>query len=183
MIARRNRWSAVAHRALAAGLAALALVALRPSEAAEPELVKIAVFDFELADKSAGGSMIGQDEVDTEHLRASSEQARRMLSASGRYSIVDASSVADEVVSAGGIQHCNGCEGPLAAQLGADQSMVGVITRVSRTEYTLQILVSDTRTGAVISNVFTGLRMGTNDSWPRGVKWLMSNKILAQRAQ
>jgi hypothetical protein len=168
------------HRALAAGVAALALFAVQPSKAAEPELVKIAVFDFELADKSAGGSMIGQDSVDTEHLKTSTEQARRMLAASGRFAIVDASSVSDDVASAGGIQHCNGCEGPLAARLGADQSMVGLITRVSRTEYTLQILVRDTQTGAVVSNVFTGLRMGTNDSWPRGVKWLMSNKILAQ---
>ena len=49
-----------------------------------------------------------------------------MLLASGRYSIVDAGSVAGEVISAGDIQHCNGCEGPLAKKLGADQSMVGV---------------------------------------------------------
>jgi hypothetical protein len=62
--------------------------------------------------------------------------------------------------------------------------MVGVVTRVSRTEYTLQILIRDSQTGAVVSNDFTGLRMGTNDSWPRGVKWLMNNRILpTQRAQ
>jgi hypothetical protein len=62
--------------------------------------------------------------------------------------------------------------------------MVGVFTRVSRTEYTLQILVRDAQTGAVVSNASTGLRMGANYSWPRGVKWLMDNRILpAQRAE
>ena len=96
-----------------------------------------------------------------------------MLSASGRYGIVETGSVAAEVTSAGGIQHCNGCEGPLARKLGADQSMVGVVTRVNRTEYTLQILVRDAETGAVVSNPFTGLRMGANYAWPRGVKWVM----------
>ena len=107
-----------------------------------------------------------------------------MLSASGRYSIVDTGSVAGEVISAGGIQHCNGCDGRLAKKLGADQSMVGVFTRVSRVEYTLQILVRDTQTGAVVSNNFTGLRMGANYAWPRGVKWLMNNRILsAQRKE
>ena len=107
-----------------------------------------------------------------------------MLSASGRYSIVDTGSVAGEVISAGGIQHCNGCDGPLAKKLGADQSMVGVFTRVSRVEYTLQIVVRDTQTGAVVSNNFTGLRMGANYAWSRGVKWLMNNRILsAQRAE
>jgi hypothetical protein len=180
-----HRSSAMAHRALAASLAAaLAILAVPSSEAAEPDPVKIAVFDFELVDKSAGGSVTGQDAIDTQHLQASTADARRMLSASGRYSIVDASSAMDEVMSAGGIQHCNGCEGSLATKLGADQAMVGVVTRVSRTEYTLQILVRDSQTGAVVSNDFTGLRMGTNDSWPRGVKWLMNNRILpTQRAQ
>ncbi|HKA74227.1 MAG TPA: DUF3280 domain-containing protein [Xanthobacteraceae bacterium] len=162
---------------LVASLAALTVLAIQPCEAAEP--VKIAVFDFELNDASAGGGMIGQDAIDTEHLRESTEQARRMLSASGRYSILDTSSVAGEVDSAGGIQRCNGCDGPLARKLGADQSMVGVVTRVNRTEYTMQILVRDAESGAVVSNNFTGLRMGANYAWPRGVKWLMDNRILS----
>ena len=164
--------------------AALTVFAIQPSEAAEPGPVTIAVFDFELNDTSAGGGIIGQDAIDTENLRKSTEEARRMLSASGRYSIADTGSVAGEVISVGGIQHCNGCDGPLAKKLGADQSMVGVFTRVSRVEYTLQILVRDTQTGAVVSNNFTGLRMGANYAWPRGVKWLMNNRILsAPRAE
>jgi hypothetical protein len=180
-----NRLSASAHRALAASLAAaLTVFAMQPSSAAEPGLVKIAVFDFELEDKSAGGGIIAQDAIDTENLKLATEEARRMLSASGRYSVVDASSAAGEVSSAGGVQHCNGCDGPLAKKLGADQSMVGVFTRVNRTEYTLQVLIRDTQTGSAVSNHFTGLRMGANYAWPRGVKWLMNNKILsAQRAE
>jgi hypothetical protein len=180
----RHRMPALAH-ALAAGLAAaLTLSAVQPSAAAEPGLAKIAVFDFELDDRSAGGGIIAQDAIDTENLKTSADEARRMLAASGRYSIVDAGGVAGDVVSAGGIRHCNGCEGPLARRVGADQAMVGIITRVNRTEYTLQILIRDTETGAVLSNVFTGLRMGANYAWPRGVKWLMDNQILAaQRAQ
>jgi hypothetical protein len=182
--ARKNRLSASAHRALAAGLAAALTVFAIPSNAAEPDPVKIAVFDFELDDRSAGRGIIEPDATDTENLQISTEEARRMLSASGRYSIVDASSAAGEVISAGGIQYCNGCDVPLAKELGADQSMVGVFTRVTRVEYTLHILVRDTQTGAVVSNVSTGLRMGANYSWPRGVKWLMDNRILsAQRAQ
>lgn len=138
--------------------------------------MKIAVFGFELADKSAGHGIIDQDAIDTEYLKQATEEARRMLAASGRYSIVDTGGAADDVMSAGGIQHCNGCDGPLARELGADQSMVGLVTRVTRTEYTVQILVREAQTGAVLSNGFTGLRMGANQSWPRGVKWLMNNR-------
>jgi hypothetical protein len=81
---------------------------------------------------------------------------------------------------AGVIRHCNGCEGPLAGVLGAEQSLVGIITRITRTEYTLQILVRDARTGKVLSNDFTGLRMGANYSWPRGVKSLMNTGVLSE---
>jgi hypothetical protein len=172
-------------RALAAGLAlALTVLGMPPAKAAEPEPVKIAVFDFELDDRSAGDGIIAQDAIDIENLKSATEEARRRLSAAGRYSIVDVASAAGDVLSAGGIRHCNGCEGPLARRLGADQSMAGIITRVTRTEYTLQILVRDSRTGAVVSNDFTGLRMGANYSWPRGVRWLIDNRILsAQRAE
>jgi hypothetical protein len=167
------------HRAIAASLAAvLAVFGFQPAKATEPGVVKIAVFDFELDDRSAGRGVIRQDATDAENLKLSTEEARRMLSASGRYSIVDASKAAGDMIAAGGIQHCNGCEGPLAKTLGADQAMVGIFTRVNRTEYTLQILVRDTRTGAVVSNAFTGLRMGANYAWPRGARWLMTNKIL-----
>ena len=56
--------------------------------------------------------------------------------------------------------------------------MIGLVTRVTRTEYTLQIVVRDAGSGEVVSNSFTGLRMGTNDTWPRGVKSLMTNQVL-----
>jgi hypothetical protein len=171
------------HRAVAAGVAALAILAVQQSRAAAPVPVKIAVFGFELDDKSAGGGIIGPDAIDGENLKLSTEEARRMLAASGRYSIVDVTGAANDVLSAGGIQHCNGCDGPLARSLGADQSMVGIFTRVNRTEYTLQILVRDAQTGAVVANAFTGLRMGANYAWPRGVKWLMDNKILSTQRE
>jgi hypothetical protein len=160
------------------GVLALAILVVPQSQAAEQGPVKIAVFAFELDDRSAGGGIIAQDAIDTENLKLSTDEARQRLSASGRYTVIDTGSVADEVSAAGGVLNCNGCEADLASKLGADRSMIGVIARVNRTEYSLQMLVRDAQSGAVISNDFTGLRMGANYAWPRGVKWLMENKIL-----
>ena len=148
-----------------------------PASAESPAPIKIAVFDFELDDPSAGGGVIAQDATDTENLKKSTEEARKLLSASGRYSLADAGSAA-----AGAFKDCNGCEAAIAKKLGAAQSMAGVVRRVSRTEYTMQVVVRDTATGEVVTNAFTGLRMGANYSWPRGVKWLMDRKILAKPA-
>lgn len=180
----RNRPSASACRAFAASLAvALTVLVIQPSAAVEPAPIKIAVFDFELKDTSAGGGIIAQDAIDTENLQKSAEEVRNLLSASGRFSIVDTSPVASEVTSAGGILRCGGCDGPLARKLGADQSLVGVITRVSRAEYTVQMLVRDAETGAVVSDNYSGLRMGANYSWPRGVKSLLRRMLPAEPAK
>ncbi|WP_051661123.1 DUF3280 domain-containing protein [Bosea sp. 117] len=158
----------------------LALLSASPAlRAAESVPTKIAVFDFELNDRSAGGGVIAEDANDRTNLKAASELARKMLEASGRYSTVDTAAAVAGIASAGGVRACNGCDSALARDLGADQSMVGLITRVNRTEYTMQIMVRDARTGAVVSNAFTGLRMGANYAWPRGVKWLMDNRLLA----
>lgn len=165
--------------ALAGSLAVvLSLSGVQAPRAAGPDLVKIAVFEFELDDRSAGGSVIEPDAADAEHLKLSTEEARRLLAASGRYEIVDPGGAVEALRAAGGIRHCNGCEGALAAQLDADQSLAGILTRITRTEYTLQIVVRDTATGTVLSNGFTGLRMGANYSWPRGTRSLVNNSIL-----
>lgn len=168
-------------RAAATWLVALsAWIAWGAPQAAEP--VGLAVFELEFDDRSAGGGIVAPDPRDSEYLRQSVEEARRLLAVSGRYRLVDTAAVEEQMRAAGGPRHCNGCERQLALKLGADQAMIGLLTRVSRTEYTLQLLVRDAHTGAVVANGFTGLRMGANYSWPRGVKWLVTNRILPASA-
>jgi uncharacterized protein DUF2380 len=105
-----------------------------------------------------------------------------MLSASGRDGVVDTSGVGGEMT--GDIQDCRGCEAALARKQGADPSMAGVVTRVGRVEHTVQLVTGDARTGDIVSNAFTGLRMGANHAWPRAVKWLIDNRVLsAQQAR
>ncbi len=76
---------------------------------------------------------------------------------------------------------CSGCVGPITKKLGADQAVIGTVTRISRTEYTMLIQVFDAATGEPVSRYFTGLRMGADYSWPRGAKWLMKNRVLAKK--
>ena len=171
--------SALSRRVFLALSVSATAAAFPPASAAEPASMKIAVFDFELEDRSAAGGVIDPDAIDAENLKKSTEEARRLLAASNRYSVVDTENAAGELRSAGGIQRCNGCEASLGRKLGADQAMAGVFARVSRTEYTLQVVIRDARTGAVVSQAFSGLRMGANYAWPRAVTSLINNKILS----
>lgn len=168
-------------RMASAAVAGVALAAAALS--AEPAPVKLAVYDFELKDFSAGGGIIAPDERDRTYLAQSTEEAKRMLSQSGRYTILDTSAATDEPVKAHQMATCDKCIGPITRKLGADQALVGTITRINRTEYTLLIQFFDAQTGEPVANYYTSLRMGANYAWPRGITWLMKNRILTAKPQ
>src|ERR1700761_3824804 len=60
---------------------------------AESPLIKIAVFDFELADLSGGAGIAGDANADATQWNQAASDARQLLAQSGRYAIVDVSGV------------------------------------------------------------------------------------------
>jgi len=158
----------------------LVLAAAGAAETAAPSPVKMAVFPFELEDASAAAAYIPPDDIDREQLRLSTEEARRLIAASGRYQLVDVSAVNDEAARAGKLRDCAGCEARIAAGLGADQSMVGIVTRITRMEYAVTYKIRDARSGALVEVKQTDLRMGANVAWSRGARWLIENRLLEQ---
>ena len=167
-------------RTIALILVLAALAAAGAAEMAAPSPVKMAVFPFELEDASAAAAYIPPDDIDREQLRLSTEEARRLIAASGRYQLVDVSAVNDEAAKAGKLRDCAGCEARIAAGLGADQSMVGIVTRITRMEYAVTYKIRDARSGALVEVKQTDLRMGANVAWSRGARWLIENRLLEQ---
>jgi uncharacterized protein DUF2380 len=140
--------------------------------------IKIAVFDFELEDRSAAGDTSASP-VETKYLAQATEEAKRALAASGRYTTVDTAGADLSAAQGHGLRNCRGCDAAIAGKLGADQDMVGVVTKISMTEYIVTVQVSDVRNGADVKSFTTGLRIGADYSWARGVAWVMKNRVLA----
>jgi len=140
--------------------------------------VKIAVFAFELMDLSAAAPTIAPDDIDREQLRLSTEEARRLIAESGRYQLVDVGAVNEPVAKAGQLRDCEGCEAGIAAGLAADQSMIGIVTRITRMEYAVTYKIRDIRSGALVDVQQTDLRMGANVAWSRGTRWLIERRLL-----
>lgn len=147
-------------------------------EGVAPPPIKMAVFPFELEDFSAAAAYFPPDEIDREQLRLSTEEARRLIAESGRYVLVDVSAVNDQVAKAGKLRDCEGCDAKIAAGLGADQSMIGIVTRIGRTEYAVTYKIRDARSGALVAVEQTDLRMGANVAWSRGARWLIQRRLL-----
>jgi hypothetical protein len=151
--------------------------------AAQPGPIALAVFDFELEDTTAAASGTGLAASDASHLSEVTNGVRELLGQSGRYHVIDVSGSDAEAVKTQTLRDCGGCEATIAEKLGADQSLIGVVRRVSRTEYTIGFQVRDARTGAVVSRGDSGLRMGADYSWKRGAVRLVSDRLFESRSQ
>ena len=165
---------------LVPGILFAAPMAAATAQTAAPPPVKIAVFPFELEDFSAGAAYVPPDEIDREQLRLATEEARRLIAASPRYQLVDIGATTEAAAKAGKLRDCNGCDSKIAADLGADQSMVGIVSRITRTEYAVTYKIRDARSGALLDVKQTDLRMGANVAWSRGARWLIERRLLEQ---
>ncbi len=167
---------------LAPALVLAGVVVAAAADAVGPPVTRLAVFPFELEDFSGGAGSIPPDDIDREQLRLSTDEARRLIAESGRYQLVDVSAVNDPIAKAGNLRNCEGCDARIAAGLDADQSMIGIVTRISRTEYAVTFKIRDARSGAIVDTEQTDLRMGANVAWSRGARWLIQNRLLERSA-
>jgi hypothetical protein len=140
--------------------------------------VKLAVFTFELDDFSPAISSGEENPADTARLASVTEDVRKLLAESGRFELVDVDGAAVPAAKTAALRDCNGCEAPLALKLGAEQSLVGVVKRISRTEYQVRFQLRDAHTGTIIAEADSGLRMGALDSWNRGALRLIKDRLL-----
>jgi Protein of unknown function (DUF2380) len=166
------------------GLAAVALscwVVYAAADSFSPpnSPIKIAVFEFELEDFSAAGQT--KPVPETSYLAQATDEAKQQLRASGRYTVIDAVHSDILVTKGQGLRNCGGCEAPIALSLGADEALIGVVTKISMTEYIVRFRLSNAHNGELIATYSTDLRMGADYSWSRGVRWLMQNRMLASK--
>jgi hypothetical protein len=145
-----------------------------------PAPIALAVFDFELEDATAASAGASATS-DASYLAEVTASVREALDQSGRYRIVDVGGASGGPVMAHALRDCDGCEAAIARKLGAEQSLIGVVRRVSRTEYTLGFQVRDARTGAVLARGDSGLRMGADYSWKRGAVRLVRDRLIESR--
>lgn len=155
----------------------MSLVAL--SAAAAP--VKLAIFDFEFEDMSAAASAGAIAPSDSQYLAEVTNSVRDLFEKSGRYSLVDIDGADAVEVKARTLRKCDGCDAAIAQQLGAEQSFVGVVKRITRTEYTVRYQIRDAGTGEVLSSADSGLRMGADYSWSRGAVRLIKDRLLEKK--
>jgi len=153
--------------------------ALLPARATAGELPKLILYGMELQDTSHEGELDGLREDQQKRLKLLDAEAKALFSATGHYELVDVSSVAEEIEKLSPLQRCNGCDIDIAKRFGADYVVLGVVYKVSNLILEIHLYFRDVKTGQVLNHMHTNIRGNTDQSWLRGLRWLIKNRLKA----
>lgn len=163
------------------GLAGLLIVGIGSvpvrGEDAPQTPITIVVFDFELDDATPASSLLHQTTSSAAALQKATDAARRALSRSGRYRVITSTNAPSTSPQPTRLHDCNGCEAPMALQLGATQSLIGVVSRATQTDYYVAIAIRDARTGKLLNQQAANFA-GGEEGWASGVRMLLDHQVL-----
>lgn len=155
----------------------LSLAAAFPAKAADNDLKSIAILDFELLDEQRD---LAPATVEYQRLIVARDQLAESFSKEGLYRVVDLEPAAElmkRLKSEQRLHECNGCEIDIAKVVKADRVLVGWVQKVSNLILNLNIQIEDTATGAVVFITSVDMRGNTDESWRRGVSYLVRRMV------
>lgn len=122
--------------------------------------------------------------TDAERSRLASIQRlfKSEVEASGRYSFVPIpAGMAAEIAAGPEIGNCGGCEFGYGKQLGADLAAWITVQKVSDLILNINVYMADIATGKITFVRSVDIRGNTDESWARGLTYLLKNYLLADQ--
>jgi hypothetical protein len=157
----------------------LTALCLSAAHAASPDLPrKAAIFNFELIDTSEEGAMNGRRADETRRLGELDSFLKSRLIGSGKFTAVDLAPVQTDLSQAGDLYKCNGCAADIAKKAGAEVAIIGWVQKVSNLILNINLEIDDAATGKALQRGSVDIRGNTDESWHRGLDYLLRNRIL-----
>jgi Protein of unknown function (DUF2380) len=147
------------------------LVAGAPTAGAE----RIVLFDFELINTSLEPTHPDEEA----RLAMVSSLVRAEFARRDDFEVVDLAPIEDEVERIY-LRGCNGCELKLAQRLGAELAGLGWVQKVSNLILNINLQVRDVASGRLTHAGTVDIRGNTDESWQRGVRYLLERRIFPE---
>ncbi len=166
-------------RAFIAALSAAGLlydIAILHSSA--EDVPNVAFFGFRLINTSIEPTSAD----DEQRIRMLDDLLQQQLASSGQFHIVPvAEALQQEIANGPGIANCNGCQREYAQKAGADWAAWGTVQKVSNLILNINLYMEDEHTGQLQFAKSVDIRGNTDESWRRGLVYLLQNYLLAPR--
>ena len=141
------------------------------------ELKTIAILEFDLVDDQ---HELSPATVEYRRLTAIHDQLQEEFTKNRLYRIIDVGPAAELIKmhqSRSQLRECNGCELDIARSLQADRVLIGWVQKVSNLIVNINIQIEDAATGAVLLNKSVDLRGNTDESWRRGISYIVKSMV------
>jgi hypothetical protein len=156
----------------------LVLALALAGHASAREKIKVAFFGFELINTSPQPT----SEAERRRLARLGEIFAEALNASGRYEIAPLSAALREKMDhSAAISGCNGCELDFAREAGADIAAFGTVQKVSNLILNENVYMRRAGDGAPFFSRSVDIRGNTDESWERGMRYLLGEYFLVER--
>ena len=136
----------------------------------------LAAFDFELINTSLEPTR-ADEEAKLQMLDGLLAEELRRRDA---FAPVDTSPVQADVVRHSSLRGCQGCELDLARRLGAEYAALGWVQKVSNLILNINLQSREVATGRLIKAGSVDIRGNTEESWRRGLVYLLDRRIFKQ---
>ncbi len=140
---------------------------------------KVAFFGLTLLDESLQSQMQGEDPAQAARIAMLEEIVRDRFLAEG-YELLDITPVQADLDRIVNPAKCYGCDTRMATDLGADFSLVGEVQKVSNLILAMNLQLRDAATGDLVRGGVVDIRSNTDESWQRGMRYILKNRIFRE---
>jgi len=139
----------------------------------------VAFFGITLLDSSLQTAELGQDPAELARINMLEELVAERF-AQGGYELLDLDPVADDLDRIVNPAKCYGCDTRMAAKLGADYALVGEVQKVSNLILSMNLQLRDASTGETVKGRVVDIRSNTDDSWRRGMNYILKTAFFKE---
>ncbi len=159
------------------------LAILAPAKAShaaplEPES-PVAFFGLTFIDTSTEGAYFGAREDEADRLALLEAYVGEAFEERG-FILLDLAPVAAILDRTVNPADCNGCEVRMAQELGARYAVVGEVQKVSNLILSMNLVVRDSESGAMVRGLSVDIRGNNDKSWLRGMRYILRNNIFEE---
>lgn len=165
-------------------LVALALVSPtlgRSHAMAEPLRAdaRVAFFGLTFIDTSTEGAVFGARDDEAARIAMLETYVRDAFAEKG-FALLGLDPVRADLDRVVNPADCNGCDVRMAAKLGADYAVTGEVQKVSNLILSMNLVVREAENGAFVRGLSVDIRGNTDDSWRRGMRYILRNNIFKE---
>lgn len=141
---------------------------------------KVAFLGITFIDTSTEGAYDGERPDQTARTRLLEEKTRQRFREEG-FILLANDPIAGELARTTNPADCYGCEQRMAERLGADYVLVGEVQKVSNLILSMNLVLTDVRTGPTLRALAVDIRSNTDDSWLRGLNYIFKNHFFKKK--